>query len=43
MYRDGNHIQAISQRISILFVSCLTKSLDDLLQTRTTTTRCKRG
>jgi hypothetical protein len=33
-----NHIKPPSQRISILFGSCLTKSLDDLLQTRITTT-----
>jgi hypothetical protein len=33
--------RVLSQRISILFGSCLTKSLDDLLQTRTTTTLCK--
>jgi hypothetical protein len=41
MYRDGNHIKPRSQRISILFVSCLTKSLDDPLQVRKTTTLCK--
>jgi hypothetical protein len=35
MYRDGYYIKLGSQRISILFGSCLTKSLDDLLQTRT--------
>jgi hypothetical protein len=34
-----NHIKPPSQRISILFVSCLTKSLDDPLQTRTATTQ----
>ena len=41
MYRDGNHINPLSKRISILFGSCLTKSLDDLLQTRISTTPCK--
>ena len=41
MYRDGYYIKPRSQRISILFVSYLTKSLDDPLQTRITTTLCK--
>jgi len=39
MYRDGNHINPLSNRISILFGSCLTKSFDDPLQTRTPTTQ----
>jgi hypothetical protein len=39
--RTARIFWVLSQRISILFVSCLTKSLDDLLQTRITTTLCK--